>query len=78
MKNVMNLLHDLDNGTPVKNFLESKKWFSSSGFDQADLKNRIDFENIVMAGHSFGAATAITALQDPELKFRCGKCCSRA
>ncbi|TPX40236.1 1-alkyl-2-acetylglycerophosphocholine esterase [Synchytrium endobioticum] len=75
VKDVMSLLRDFHQGTPVDDIStkNSMHWWSVSvGFKQDDLRNRIDFENVVMAGHSFGAATAITALQDPTFKFRCG------
>ncbi|KAJ3101043.1 Platelet-activating factor acetylhydrolase [Phlyctochytrium planicorne] len=37
-----------------------------------ELKGRLDLENLVMAGHSFGGATALTALQRNDLGFKCG------
>ncbi|KAH6586044.1 hypothetical protein BASA61_006633 [Batrachochytrium salamandrivorans] len=38
----------------------------------SSLKGRMDFTQMVMAGHSFGGATAITALSRPANPFKCG------
>ncbi|KAL5039432.1 hypothetical protein RTP6_006592 [Batrachochytrium dendrobatidis] len=36
------------------------------------FKSRVDFQHMVMAGHSFGGATTITVLSRPNMPFRCG------
>jgi platelet-activating factor acetylhydrolase len=41
-------------------------------FDQKQLKNRLDLDRAVMAGHSFGAATTIEALREPDMPYKCG------
>ncbi|KAJ3171491.1 Platelet-activating factor acetylhydrolase [Geranomyces variabilis] len=70
VKEVLTLLRDLNAGKEVHNLMAGKD-MRDPAFAAA-IKGRIDFDNMVMAGHSFGAATALTALQEPENPFRCG------
>ncbi|KAM4693966.1 platelet-activating factor acetylhydrolase isoform 1-T2 [Discoglossus pictus] len=60
----LDLLVDINNGKEVTNALESN-------FDWSLLKNSIDIQKIAVAGHSFGAASAIKAL-GRDSRFRCG------
>ncbi|ORX94096.1 hypothetical protein K493DRAFT_337969 [Basidiobolus meristosporus CBS 931.73] len=39
---------------------------------EAQFQNRLDLSNVVMAGHSFGAATAIETLRVEKSFFKCG------
>ncbi|KAI9344878.1 platelet-activating factor acetylhydrolase [Obelidium mucronatum] len=58
------LLVKLNNGESVKNLL------SSDGENVLpDFTNRIDLENSIIIGHSFGAGTAIEVLQQSTHKF---------
>jgi platelet-activating factor acetylhydrolase len=36
------------------------------------LKGRVDLENMIMAGHSFGGATGFAILQEPDTPFIAG------
>lgn len=40
-------------------------------FDMAQFKDRLDLDHLVLAGHSFGGATAISVLEDPSHSFKC-------
>ncbi|KAJ3185526.1 Platelet-activating factor acetylhydrolase [Geranomyces variabilis] len=70
IKEVVTLLRDLNAGKEVRNLMASKDK-RVPAFASA-IKGRVDFDNLVMAGHSFGAATALTALQEPDNPFKCG------
>ncbi|XP_071999809.1 platelet-activating factor acetylhydrolase isoform X2 [Engystomops pustulosus] len=59
----LDLLLDINAGKPVTNALPSK-------FNWLPLKDSIDVKRIAVAGHSFGAATAIKAL-GRDSRFRC-------
>ncbi|KAJ3029254.1 UNVERIFIED_CONTAM: Platelet-activating factor acetylhydrolase [Siphonaria sp. JEL0065] len=54
------LLASLNNGTAVKNILPHTL---------PDLKDRLDIENSILIGHSFGAGTTIEVLQQPGHPF---------
>ncbi|XP_066452471.1 platelet-activating factor acetylhydrolase isoform X2 [Eleutherodactylus coqui] len=60
----LDLMLDINAGKPVTNAL-------SSNFDWSLLKDSIDDQKAAVAGHSFGAATAIKAL-GRDSRFRCG------
>ncbi|KAJ3245098.1 Platelet-activating factor acetylhydrolase [Chytriomyces hyalinus] len=57
------LLRDLNDGKQVENLLDTSL---------PDLKGRIDLDNSVMIGHSFGGVTAISVLQQPNNPFIAG------
>ncbi|RKO91392.1 platelet-activating factor acetylhydrolase, isoform II-domain-containing protein [Blyttiomyces helicus] len=40
-------------------------------FDPRSFAGRFDLDRLVMAGHSFGAATALSSIQDPKTPFKC-------
>ncbi|KAL2916202.1 hypothetical protein HK105_204293 [Polyrhizophydium stewartii] len=42
------------------------------GFDFRQFAGRLDLDNMAIVGHSFGGATAITALSRPNHPFACG------
>ncbi|KAI9101828.1 platelet-activating factor acetylhydrolase, isoform II-domain-containing protein [Phlyctochytrium arcticum] len=69
VKEVVQLLEDLNAGRTITNLLA--KTHETKGFE-AQFQDRMDFDSFVMAGHSFGAATALTALQEPSNPFTCG------
>jgi len=50
----------------------SNQFPSLSKFDLSQLRNHLDMDQLVMAGHSFGAATAAHVLYENILPFRCG------
>ncbi|XP_069584300.1 platelet-activating factor acetylhydrolase isoform X3 [Ranitomeya imitator] len=60
----LDLMLDINAGKPVTNALPSN-------FDWSLLKDSIDVQKLAIAGHSFGAATAIKAL-GRDSRFRCG------
>ncbi|XP_073442664.1 platelet-activating factor acetylhydrolase isoform X1 [Dendrobates tinctorius] len=60
----LDLVLDINAGKPVTNALPSN-------FDWSSLKDSIDVQKVAVAGHSFGAATAIKAL-GRDSRFRCG------
>ncbi|XP_065155391.1 platelet-activating factor acetylhydrolase-like isoform X2 [Atheta coriaria] len=61
----------LNAGTVPHNVMDDVPNAQRSEFSLEDLVGRIDVKNISLAGHSFGAATALLALSErPELK--CG------
>ncbi|XP_044144956.1 platelet-activating factor acetylhydrolase isoform X2 [Bufo gargarizans] len=60
----LDLLLDINAGKPVNNALPSN-------FNWLLLKDSIDVQKVAVAGHSFGAATAIKAL-GRDSRFRCG------
>ncbi|KAI8052308.1 platelet-activating factor acetylhydrolase [Syncephalis plumigaleata] len=75
------LLERLDSGDAVDNCLEESaatlnnddtNVAMSNGFDQKQLKNRLDLNRAAMAGHSFGGATTIEALREPGTPYKCG------
>ncbi|TPX63314.1 1-alkyl-2-acetylglycerophosphocholine esterase [Spizellomyces sp. 'palustris'] len=68
VKEVMQLLMDLEAGTAIENLMATKR---TKGFE-GQFTGRFDFDNWVMSGHSFGGATCLTALQDPSNPFKCG------
>ncbi|KAJ3148367.1 Platelet-activating factor acetylhydrolase [Geranomyces michiganensis] len=70
VKEVVTLLRDLDAGKEVHNLMGGKG--TEDAVLVSAIKGRLDFDTLVMAGHSFGAATALTALQEPENAFKCG------
>ncbi|KAJ3006770.1 Platelet-activating factor acetylhydrolase [Thoreauomyces humboldtii] len=76
VKEAIQIIRDLNQGTPVTNLMASSTTSVDSSVDGLDiarsLTGRIDLEAWVMAGHSFGAATALTALQDPDNPFKVG------
>ncbi|XP_073530017.1 platelet-activating factor acetylhydrolase [Phyllobates terribilis] len=59
----LDLMLDINAGKPVTNALPSN-------FDWLLLKDSIDVQKVAVAGHSFGAATAIKAL-GRDSRFRC-------
>ncbi|TPX31030.1 1-alkyl-2-acetylglycerophosphocholine esterase [Synchytrium microbalum] len=67
VKYVLEMLHNLNAGTPVENKMTRK----ISTFEQKGFQNKLSLDNMVMMGHSFGAATAITVLQQTN-NFKCG------
>ncbi|KAI8613633.1 platelet-activating factor acetylhydrolase [Chytriomyces sp. MP71] len=57
------LLQDLNKGLKIDNLLSTKL---------PNLTGRLDMENAIMVGHSFGAATALGFLQRPKSPFIAG------
>ncbi|XP_056419862.1 platelet-activating factor acetylhydrolase isoform X2 [Hyla sarda] len=60
----LDLILDINTGKPITNALPSD-------FDWSLIKGSIDVQKVAVAGHSFGAATAIKAL-GRDSRFRCG------
>ncbi|KAJ3192490.1 Platelet-activating factor acetylhydrolase [Irineochytrium annulatum] len=60
MKAAMELVRMLNRGDEFKNLLGND--------GMPNLKGRLDLEHVIMSGHSFGAATALRALQDKDQK----------
>ncbi|KAJ3033977.1 Platelet-activating factor acetylhydrolase, partial [Rhizophlyctis rosea] len=65
---VMEVLKSLDEGRDVENLMKAY----AGGFDVGSFKGRFDFEKCCAAGHSFGAATALTSLSNQKRNFDCG------
>ncbi|KAJ3079363.1 Platelet-activating factor acetylhydrolase, partial [Rhizoclosmatium hyalinum] len=57
------LLQALNNGETIQNLLNHAL---------PNFKNRLDIENSILIGHSFGAVTALAALQQPNHPFITG------
>ncbi|TPX59830.1 1-alkyl-2-acetylglycerophosphocholine esterase [Powellomyces hirtus] len=69
VQEVVQLLRDLNDGADIKNLMATRE----SPDIQSSLRGRLDFDNAVVAGHSFGAASALTAMQDKNgMKFKAG------
>ncbi|RKP09017.1 platelet-activating factor acetylhydrolase, isoform II-domain-containing protein [Thamnocephalis sphaerospora] len=71
------LLERINAGDAVDNCLEDRDEEETPGvqglrFAQQQLRGRLDLDRAVMAGHSFGAATAIEALHETDAPYRCG------
>jgi platelet-activating factor acetylhydrolase len=60
----LELLKMLDEGKDFGNLLKTLV---------PDFKGRLDWETVVMTGHSFGGATTLVSMQDPEVSkfFQC-------
>lgn len=67
---LLDFLIDLDNGKISPNILDDIRTDDEINFKLEDLVGNLDTENITMAGHSFGGATALMALsQRKEFKL---------
>ncbi|KAJ3065584.1 Platelet-activating factor acetylhydrolase [Podochytrium sp. JEL0797] len=58
------LLESLNKGESIQNLVENTAL--------PDLTGRLDLENCVLMGHSFGGATVLCALQEEGHRFSCG------
>ncbi|KAI9003426.1 platelet-activating factor acetylhydrolase, isoform II-domain-containing protein [Hyaloraphidium curvatum] len=69
----LDFLEKLDAGT-YDGGLAATGGQAADAFDWSQFKGRLDVSNAAMAGHSFGAATALNVLGSPLLgsRFRCG------
>jgi len=65
VNDTVELLRDLDNNVEIKNKFPST-------FDYSQFSDSIDWNKVIMSGHSFGSATAITVLQQKEHPFCLG------
>ncbi|ORX88355.1 hypothetical protein K493DRAFT_319532 [Basidiobolus meristosporus CBS 931.73] len=65
VQQTIQMLQRLNNG---ENIEEGKARTES----ESQFQNRLDFSNVVMAGHSFGAATTVETLRTEKSFFRCG------
>ncbi|KAJ3308499.1 Platelet-activating factor acetylhydrolase [Blyttiomyces sp. JEL0837] len=65
------LLRDLDAGRAVRNLI-LREGQTVENFVPGFLKGRMDFDVMVMSGHSFGGATALTILQQEGHPFKAG------
>ncbi|KAL1918031.1 uncharacterized protein VTP21DRAFT_3297 [Calcarisporiella thermophila] len=59
------LVKKLEDGHLVENIFEER-------IDLGQFKGRLDLENAVMAGHSFGGCTTIEVLKNPDAPFKVG------
>jgi platelet-activating factor acetylhydrolase len=63
VKDAIELIKNLSHGDKVENLLG--QWLPN-------FKDRLDLDNMVIAGHSFGAATGLVCLQSLPDVFKCG------
>lgn len=63
---VLEALDAISSGKEVENFRASLQ----PDFDWRSWRNRLDLQDVVMAGHSFGSATTINVLKEHGLKER--------
>ncbi|RUS14486.1 platelet-activating factor acetylhydrolase [Endogone sp. FLAS-F59071] len=56
----------------LKSLNEGKELSTKGEIDLSKFQSRLDMSNLVMAGHSFGAATSVQLLREPDTPFKCG------